>query len=151
MKKLMITLTPLINGLLFGMGMSLSGMIDPQKVIGFLDVTGSWDPSLAFVMGGALSVFMPGYFLLIKPRVVSVSQDQISTPSSAQVDTRLIVGSMLFGIGWGTAGICPGPAVSSVWFGGYPIVFFLSTMILGSLLARQFLNRRDSVKIAKAT
>ncbi|EGU47508.1 transporter component [Vibrio orientalis CIP 102891 = ATCC 33934] len=151
MKKLMVTLTPLISGLLFGMGMSLSGMIDPQKVIGFLDVTGSWDPSLAFVMGGALAVFMPAYFLVIKPRTVSVSQDQISTPSSSQVDTRLIVGSALFGIGWGTAGICPGPAVSSVWFGGYPVVLFLSTMILGSLLAKQFLNRRDSVKIAKAT
>ncbi|EEX93977.1 predicted transporter component [Vibrio orientalis CIP 102891 = ATCC 33934] len=147
----MVTLTPLISGLLFGMGMSLSGMIDPQKVIGFLDVTGSWDPSLAFVMGGALAVFMPAYFLVIKPRTVSVSQDQISTPSSSQVDTRLIVGSALFGIGWGTAGICPGPAVSSVWFGGYPVVLFLSTMILGSLLAKQFLNRRDSVKIAKAT
>lgn len=151
MKKLMVTLTPLISGLLFGMGMSLSGMIDPQKVIGFLDVTGSWDPSLAFVMGGALAVFMPAYFLVIKPRTVSVSQDQISTPSSSQVDMRLIVGSALFGIGWGTAGICPGPAVSSVWFGGYPVVLFLSTMILGSLLAKQFLNRRDSVKIAKAT
>lgn len=151
MKKLMVTLTPLISGLLFGMGMSLSGMIDPQKVIGFLDVTGSWDPSLAFVMGGALAVFMPGYFLFIKTRTVSVSQDEISTPLSSQVDTRLIFGSALFGIGWGTAGICPGPAVSSVWFGGYPVVLFLSTMILGSLLAKQFLNRRDSVKIAKAT
>lgn len=150
MKKLMITLTPLISGLLFGMGMSLSGMIDPQKVIGFLDIAGSWDPSLAFVMGGALAVFMPSYFLLIKPRTVSVSQDKIASPLNVQVDSRLIVGSALFGIGWGTAGICPGPAVSSVWFGGYSVVLFLSTMILGSLLAKLLLNRREEASTAKA-
>ncbi|MFM2586899.1 DUF6691 family protein [Vibrio sp. TBV020] len=151
MKKILITFSPLLSGLLFGLGMSISGMIDPQKVIGFLDVTGSWDPSLAFVMGGALSIFMPSYFFLIKPRTHSVSQEAIASIGNKKVDSRLIAGSALFGIGWGIAGICPGPAISSSLLGGYPVLLFLVTMMLGSLIGKVILNHREPINEAKAT
>ncbi|NWJ67652.1 YeeE/YedE family protein, partial [Vibrio parahaemolyticus] len=85
MNKTIFRFSALLSGVLFGMGMAVSGMIDPAKVIGFLDISGSWDPSLAFVMGGALAVFMPSYFLIIKPRKQSVSGEAFCTPTNKNI------------------------------------------------------------------
>lgn len=114
------------------MGMALSGMIEPQKVIGFLDVAGSWDPSLAFVMGGALMVFMPAYFLLVKPKSKAFNGQELCVPTSKTIDNKLISGAALFGLGWGIAGVCPGPAVASLALGNSGIVLFVASMLLGS-------------------
>jgi uncharacterized membrane protein YedE/YeeE len=124
----------LLAGLLFGLGLAISGMVDPARVIGFLDVAGTWDPSLAFVMGGALLVFMPGYFLLVKPSRQSLLGEPYSFSLARQVDSRLIGGSALFGIGWGLAGICPGPALSLISSGQPMILLFVAAMVSGILL-----------------
>ncbi|MGL5335249.1 MAG: DUF6691 family protein, partial [Enterovibrio sp.] len=100
----------LLAGLIFGVGLLISGMANPAKVIGFLDITHVWDPSLAFVMGGAISVGFVA-FRLVKKRSHSVFGGAINLPTSKQIDKRLIGGAILFGIGWGLAGICPGPAL----------------------------------------
>ncbi|WP_159652664.1 YeeE/YedE family protein [Vibrio atypicus] len=144
MNKLVFRLVALLSGLLFGIGMAISGMIEPQKVIGFLDITGEWDPSLAFVMGGALLVFMPSYFLLIKPRQLSVSKEALPCATSLKVDARLISGSMIFGLGWGLAGICPGPVVTSLALGNAGIVLFFIAMLTGSIMTKVIIERLDS-------
>lgn len=125
----------LLSGLLFGVGMAVSGMIDPAKVVAFLDITGNWDPSLAFVMGGALLVFMPSYVILIKPRRQALNRETYCLPTKATIDLKLVFGAALFGLGWGIAGICPGPAVSSLLYGNIAILVFLLAMVCGSLLA----------------
>ncbi|NRB68081.1 MAG: YeeE/YedE family protein [Vibrio sp.] len=131
-----LRISALVSGLLFGIGMALSGMTNPENVIGFLDVTGAWNPSLAFVMGGALFVFTPAYHFLIKPQARALSGDVFSLSTKAHLDSQLIYGAALFGVGWGLAGICPGPAITSLAFGNVDIVIFLVSMVLGSLLAR---------------
>jgi uncharacterized membrane protein YedE/YeeE len=135
-------LTSLFAGLLFGLGMAISGMVDPARVTGFLDLAGAWDPSLAFVMGGALLVFMPGYFLLVKPRRRSLLGEPIVTVPAPRLDRRLIGGSLLFGIGWGIAGICPGPAVAILLTGHWQVLLFVAAMLLGMLLF-EALERRE--------
>ncbi|WP_394145107.1 DUF6691 family protein [Vibrio atypicus] len=144
MNKLVFRLVALLSGLLFGIGMAISGMIEPQKVIGFLDITGEWDPSLAFVMGGALLVFMPSYFLFIKPRQLSVSKETLPCATNLKVDARLISGSMIFGLGWGLAGICPGPVVTSLALGNAGIVLFFIAMMTGSIMTKVIIDRLDS-------
>lgn len=134
----------LLSGILFGAGMIISGMADPQNVIGFLDITGDWNPSLAFVMGGALVVFIPFYHFLIKPRANAVNGETIAQPKTQTVDKRLIVGSAVFGIGWGIAGICPGPAISSIGSGSHVIVMFTLAMLVGMLVARGLITKLDS-------
>ncbi|MGY4105868.1 DUF6691 family protein [Aeromonas encheleia] len=129
--KLLISL---LSGLLFGLGLALSGMVDPARILGFLDVAGAWDPSLAFVMGGALLVFMPGYFLLVKPRSHSLLGEAICVLPAPVLDARLLGGSALFGIGWGMAGICPGPALSLLVSGQPMIGLFVAAMVAGVLL-----------------
>ncbi|MCW8332612.1 YeeE/YedE family protein [Vibrio paucivorans] len=136
-------ITALLSGLLFGAGMAISGMIQPEKVIGFLDVAGAWDPSLAFVMGGALLVFMPSYFLLIKPRKASVTGEAICLPTKKTLDSRLLSGAAIFGLGWGIAGICPGPAVASLALGDKGIVLFLLSLIVGSLIGQLVLEPKQ--------
>ncbi|CAM2890636.1 YeeE/YedE family protein [Vibrio neptunius] len=136
MSNTTVRVSALVSGLLFGMGMALSGMINPENVIGFLDVTGAWNPSLAFVMGGALLVFTPAYHFLIKPQARALSGEVFSLPTKVQLDSKLICGAALFGVGWGLAGICPGPAITSLAFGNFDIVIFLASMVLGSLLAK---------------
>jgi len=130
----------LISGVLFGCGMAISGLIDPSKVTGFLDITGNWDPSLAFVMGGALIVFMPSYFLLIKPRKQSVSGDELCIPTNKRIDRRLLSGAAIFGLGWGIAGVCPGPSVASLALGNIGMVLFFAAMVVGSLFTKLFVN-----------
>ena len=134
-------LTSLFAGVLFGLGMAISGMVDPARVTGFLDLAGVWDPSLAFVMGGALLVFMPGYFLLVKPRRQSVLGEPIVAVPTPRLDRRLIGGAALFGIGWGLVGICPGPALSLISSGQPMIMLFIGAMAAGILLVDKVWNR----------
>ena len=131
----------IITGLLFGLGMNISQMVDPNKVINFLDLAGNWDASLAFVIGGALLVFIPFYHFIIKPRSCAVNGDEYRCVSSKQAITkRLIIGSVIFGIGWGMVGICPGPAVASLLRGDVVIYWFFASMLLGHYASKQFFN-----------
>ncbi|MBC8953458.1 DUF6691 family protein [Xenorhabdus sp. PB62.4] len=123
----------LLAGLLFGIGLIVSGMADPGKVIGFLDITRVWDPSLAFVMGGAISV---GFFAfrMAKKRNRPVYAEKMHLPTATQIDKRLIGGGILFGIGWGLAGICPGPGLVLLGAGTLKGLVFVIAMVTGMLI-----------------
>ena len=122
-----------VVGLLFGMGLLLSGMGDPGKVLGFLDLFGAWDPSLALVMGGAILV---GFFAftVAKKRTSSFLGGALYLPDADQIDRRLMIGSLLFGAGWGLAGFCPGPAVVSMFSGQPKAAVFVAAMVAGMIL-----------------
>lgn len=134
-------LAALLSGLLFGAGMIISQMVDPRIVIAFLDITGNWDPSLAFVMGGALSVFIPFYHFIIKPRKSAMNGDVFNLPSNNKVDKNLVIGAMLFGIGWGLVGICPGPAIASIGGGSNIIFTFILSLSIGIIAANKYLSK----------
>ncbi|WP_117234030.1 YeeE/YedE family protein [Vibrio maerlii] len=136
----MYRLIPLLSGLLFGLGMAVSGMTDPVNVINFLDFSGNWDPSLAFVMGGAIAVFMPSYFLVIKQRKRALDGEEVCLPTNSVIDKKLLAGASLFGLGWGVSGICPGPALASAFYGNLSIYLFILAMIFGSLMAKKTLQ-----------
>lgn len=117
-------------GLLFGIGLILSGMTDPGKVIGFLDLFGAWDPSLALVMGGAIAVGI-GAFALARKRSTSFLGDAMRLPQAGQIDRPLVLGSLMFGVGWGLAGFCPGPALVSLGAGQPKAAVFVAAMLAG--------------------
>ena len=122
--------------LIFGLGLTISSMTNPAKVISFLDIFGNWDPSLAFVMGGAILVFAPAFYLL-KDKKKSLLGIEISLPkNSFQIDKKLVFGTGLFGIGWGLVGICPGPAISSLVFFQPVSIIFIFSMLLGVYINR---------------
>ena len=125
----------LLSGLIFGIGLIISGMTNPAKVIGFLDVTGNWDPSLIFVMGGAIIFFAPSFYLLRgKNKPFFGSSFQI--PTIRKIDRKLILGSSLFGVGWGMVGLCPGPAISSLGLLQPLSILFVLSMISGFYLSK---------------
>ncbi len=128
-------LVALALGALFGVGLTVSQMVNPAKVIGFLDVTGPWDASLAFVMGGALLITLPA-FALAKRRAAPLLGASFAIPPLRDVDGRLVGGSVLFGLGWGMAGFCPGPALASLGLGESATYPFVAAMVAGTLLAR---------------
>lgn len=121
-------------GTLFGLGLAVSGMINPAKVINFLNLTGHWDPTLAFVMGGALLVTFPIY-QLNKRRQQPTLEATFSLPTNRKIDRRLLVGAAVFGIGWGLGGFCPGPAVAAIASLQWPVFLFLGAMLVGQWLA----------------
>lgn len=128
-------LPPLLSGLLFGAGLTISGMTDPQRVRGFLDVFGEWDPTLAFVMGGAVMVMAVAW--RIQSRMAApIFGKKFSLPDRKDFDGRLIVGSVLFGIGWGVAGLCPGPAVASLALSPASALPFVAAMLAGMVLQK---------------
>ena len=129
--RILNLLIPLFSGLLFGMGMITSGMVDPANIFAFLDITGDWDPSLAFVMGGALIVFTPFYHLIIKPRDKAINGDALNIPTNKTIDRKLLAGATIFGLGWGIGGVCPGPAIASLGGGSIEILIFIATMLIG--------------------
>ena len=126
-------LVNLFAGVLFGLGLAVSGMVDPQKVIGFLDVAGHSDPTLAFVMGGALLVAIPTFRLIFR-RSRPVLADDFDLPSKDSLDASLLGGAALFGVGWGLSGFCPGPSVTALASGLVPVFAFVAAMIAGMAL-----------------
>lgn len=120
-------------GLVFGIGLIVSGMTDPGKVIGFLDIAGKWDPSLAFVMGGAVLVGFVA-FALARRRTKAFLGDAMDLPTRRDVDRRLVLGSVVFGIGWGLAGFCPGPALVSFASGEAKAAIFVAAMLGGMVI-----------------
>lgn len=126
----------LLIGAIFGMGIVISGMGNPAKVQNFFDLAGVWDPSLAFVMGGALLVFMPGYFLLVRPRTAPVLEAEFRLPQRKAIDARLIGGAATFGIGWGVVGFCPGGAIPMIGTGDGSVLLFVAAMVAGMVIAR---------------
>ena len=134
-------LSEFLVGLLFGIGLILAGMTDPSKVIGFLDLAGAWDPSLALVMGGAILVGVFA-FTAARRRSTSFFGGAMQLPTTRDIDVRLIGGSVLFGAGWGLAGFCPGPAIVSVGAGQPKAVVFTLAMLLGMVVFEIFERRR---------
>jgi len=137
----MTALTSLLAGLVFGLGLIVSGMANPAKVLGFLDLAGHWDPSLAFVMAGAIAVGMVA-FTVANRRTRSFLGAEMRLPSSRHIDRRLVLGSTLFGIGWGIAGFCPGPALVSLGMGEVKALVFVAAMLLGMGVFELFEHRR---------
>lgn len=140
----MIAFVALVAGLLFGIGLIISGMADPSKVLGFLDVAGLWDPSLALVMGGALIVSAAA-FVLIRHRKRSLLDLPINLPTATAVTPRLLLGSATFGVGWGLAGFCPGPALVAAGAGIPKGIAFVAAMVVGMALFELFERRRPVV------
>ncbi|MBK8013012.1 MAG: YeeE/YedE family protein [Deltaproteobacteria bacterium] len=130
------------SGVLFALGLSVAGMTQPSKVIGFLDFFGSWDPTLAFVMLGAIGVHF-GLLRRIVRRRAPLFEVKFRLPNRNEVDARLLVGSALFGVGWGLGGICPGPAIVALGTGALPFVAFFVAMVAGMIVFRGF---DDSMK-----
>ncbi len=119
-----------VAGLVFGLGLLLSGMADPAKVLGFLDLAGAWDPSLAFVMAGAIAVGALA-FALARRRAKALLGDAMRLPTATAIDRRLVAGSLMFGAGWGLAGFCPGPALVALGLGAPQALIFVAAMLAG--------------------
>lgn len=135
------SVVPLLSGLLFGAGMAFSGMVNPEKVIAFLDVAGDWKIDLAFVMGGALLVFTPMFHFVIKKGNTALDGTKFGFNTTNIIDKKLIVGACFFGVGWGLAGVCPGPALASVSTLNLSLLAFIIAMIIGSKVAQQLQNK----------
>ena len=138
----MTTIIAAIVGLVFGLGLLVSGMADPHKVLGFLDLAGAWDPSLALVMGGAIAVGLPG-FALARQRQRSLLGEPMQLPTSKTLDAPLVMGSALFGIGWGLAGYCPGPALIGITAGMTSAIIFSAAMLAGMVLFGLWQGRKS--------
>ena len=134
--------TAALSGVLFGVGLALSGMVNPEKVIGFLDIAGVWDPSLMFVMLGGIGVNGIGWYLLKQTKPLFASTFYL--PSNHAIDKKLILGSAVFGIGWGIAGLCPGPVIANIFIAPQLMLPFLLCMLLGLFIG----SRMAQLKIA---
>jgi uncharacterized membrane protein YedE/YeeE len=144
----MATFFALLAGAVFGVGLIVSGMADPAKVLGFLDLGGAWDPSLAFVMGGAILVGAFA-FTFARKRTLSLLGLEMRMPTATRLDRRLVGGSLLFGVGWGIAGFCPGPALVALGMGEQKALIFVAAMLVGMGLYEVF-DRRVAARTANA-
>ena len=144
----MFVLSALLSGLVFGLGLIVSGMANPAKVLGFLDLTGEWDPSLALVMAGAIAV---GFFafLIAKNRKRSFIGAEMKLPTTSSIDNRLLAGSALFGAGWGIAGFCPGPGLVALGMGEPKAIVFVAAMLAGMVIF-SWLEKRKSPAVVNA-
>jgi uncharacterized membrane protein YedE/YeeE len=131
----------LISGIIFGIGLAISGMLDPTKVVGFLNLFGTWDPSLAFVMGGGVIVNLIGYYVFVKRMDQPVCESRFQLPQKQSLDGQLIAGSVLFGIGWGITGLCPGPAVASLLTNTETGALFIVCVGAGLLAGKMVINQ----------
>ena len=132
----------LISGVIFGIGLVISGMTNPVKVLGFLNISrglDNWDPSLIFVMGGAILAFTP-FFFLLKDKEVSALGAKIELPEKQNIDKKLIIGSALFGVGWGLVGLCPGPAIAALATFNPIVIVFLASMAAGVLAKKNIIK-----------
>lgn len=136
------TISAFAAGLVFGLGLLLSGMANPEKVLGFLDLAGRWDPSLALVMAGAIGVGLP-VFWFARSREQSLLGGRIELPTRRDIDRPLVIGSLVFGVGWGLAGFCPGPAVVATGAGEPKALVFTVAMLVGMAIF-QFRKRAKS-------
>ena len=140
-KNPLTVVAALASGLFFGFGLTFSEMINPRRVLGFLDVAGAWDPTLAFVMAGALLVSAPAFYLARKsPKPVCATRFQI--PTNRVIDRQLVIGAGLFGIGWGIVGFCPGPALAALVTGQGKVLLFVVSMLVGMGLFRLWEKQR---------
>lgn len=130
----------LISGLIFSFGLSLSGMVNPHKVIGFLDIFGNWDPDLLFVMGGALLVNFVTFPLILKKKR-PISCESFYVPGKGVIDKKLVLGSAVFGVGWGIMGICPGPAIANLFLLNTKMIVFVIAMIAGMFIYKYLLQK----------
>lgn len=133
-------ITALVIGAIFGIGLAISGMLNPSKVVGFLDIFGNWDPSLALVMGGGVLVNAIG-LRFVMTRKAPFQAAVFSLPTSSSIDKPLVVGSVIFGVGWGLAGLCPGPVVASLLLNGEAMLPFFGLLIIGLLVGRIVMRR----------
>ncbi len=136
-------LAALIAGLVFGIGLVISGMSNPQKVLNFLDVTGTWDPSLIFVMGGATVTTFVGYRYIFK-RSEPVFDTQFHKPTATRIEKRLLGGAMVFGVGWGLSGFCPGPAWTALPLMAIGTLSFVPAMLIGMWFTSTYLSMKES-------
>ena len=141
----MTVFVSLLAGLVFGLGLIVSGMADPAKVLGFLDIGGAWDPSLAFVMAGAIAVGSLAFAVASK-RTLSFLGATMKLPQSRDIDRRLVIGSVVFGIGWGVAGFCPGPGLVALGMGEFKALIFVVAMLVG-MVVFELLERRSQTVI----
>ncbi|NOG31655.1 YeeE/YedE family protein [Halomonas sp. TBZ9] len=125
-----------VAGLLFGLGLAISGMTDPARVLGFLDIAGAWDPTLMFVLGGAVVTSFVGYRLVFKQNA-PLFGERFQLPTKQDLDSKLLGGAALFGIGWGLSGYCPGPAIASIGGISLPLAAMLVTMVIGWFAAQR--------------
>ena len=132
----MIRLISLLSGIIFGLGLTISGMVNPQKVLGFLNIFDAWDPSLIFVMVGAIIIFAPMHFIFKKKSRPILAKNFI-TIDNKNIDKKLLIGSGLFGLGWGLAGLCPGPAIASISFLNPSSLIFVLFMFVGFFIANR--------------
>jgi uncharacterized membrane protein YedE/YeeE len=139
----------LLAGLVFGLGLIVSGMADPAKVLGFLDLGGAWDPSLAFVMAGAIAVGAVA-FAVARQRTVSFLGAAMQLPTSRDIDGRLVIGSVVFGIGWGVAGFCPGPGLVALGMGEAKALVFVLAMLVGMGAFELLERRRQAARLQPA-
>lgn len=130
----------LLTGLVFGCGLVLSGMVNPAKVLNFLDLFGNWDPSLAFVMIGAIGLAMPGLWFIRSKGFVLFSA-KLKLPTRKDIDKNLIIGAAFFGLGWGLVGLCPGPVLTSLFLGKSEVLFFIAMMVVGMVCGKIIKNR----------
>jgi uncharacterized protein len=140
MNSIRMNISSFVAGLLFAAGLGIAGMTQPQKIISFLDITGRWDPSLMFVMGGALAVHLISYRLITR-RKSPLFDNSFHIPNRTDIDFKLIGGSALFGIGWGLSGYCPGPAVVALTAPGTLIFAFFLSMLGGMIIFERFKGR----------
>ena len=129
-------LTSLLAGLVFGLGLTISGMVNPQKVLSFLDIAGAWDPSLLLVMGAAVTVTFIGYQLILK-RSKPLVGSSFQVPTAKHIDRPLILGAIFFGLGWGLSGLCPGPALAALSTFSTEALVFVTTMSIGMVLGKK--------------
>ena len=139
---MMMSVIALLAGLLFGLGLIVSGMVMPAKVLGFLDLSRPWDPSLALVMGGAIAVALPAFALAARQRHCAWSGLPMRLPDATAIDRRLVGGSLLFGLGWGLAGLCPAPALVVAAVGAPKALAFVAAMLAGMALVQAWERRR---------
>jgi uncharacterized membrane protein YedE/YeeE len=137
----MPVLAAYIVGLIFGTGIALSGMANPAKVLNFFDIAGTWDPSLIFVMGGALAVTFVGYRLVLKRPAPMLAQ-VFQVPTNRTIDARLLGGAAVFGVGWGLAGFCPGGALPALGTGVTDVFIFVAAMLAGIVIAKAIMSAR---------
>lgn len=146
---MLYTAAAFLAGLVFGVGLMVAGMANPAKVLGFLDLAGAWDPSLALVMGGAIAVGA-GAFVLMRTRTRTLLGAPVLMPVAGNIDRQLVLGSLAFGVGWGLAGICPGPALVLAGAGSAKGLAFLAALLVGNALY-EFVDTRFRLRESRAT